>query len=112
MRDCWLSPYGEVINCQGKWDHGGTAWKIMEDKLSFDIDKISDIIDHGSLTEGLESLGWVRYTTLPDYKTGGYDDIGWVIKEGYTPTEEQKSKMFELSGYIYELNDYIINDND
>ena len=108
MRDCWLSPYGEVINCTGKWDHGGTAWRIMEEKLGLDLDEMDKLDrEHGSLTAGLESLGWVRYTTLPNYKTGGYDDIGWVIKEGYIPTEEQKIKMFELSGYIYELTNYI-----
>lgn len=102
MRDCWLSPYGEVVYCSGKWDHGETAWRIMEDKLGFDIDKISDIIMGGSLTEGLESLGWVRYTTLPNYATGGYDDIGWVIKDGFEPTEDQKNKMFDLTGKIVE----------
>ena len=103
MKDCWLSPYGEVIYCSGKWNHGADAWKIMEETLGFDIDKIDDLdIEYGSLTAALESLGWIRYTTLPNYKTGGYDDIGWVIKEGYTPTTEQKNKMFDLTGNIIE----------
>ena len=44
----------------------------------------------------------VRYTTLPNYATGGYDDIGWVIKDGFEPTEDQKRKMFELTGKIVE----------
>lgn len=100
MKDCWLSPYGEIIYCSGKWNHGKDAWRIMEEILGLDIDKIDDLdIKHGSLTAALESLGWVRYTTLPNYATGGYDDIGWVIKEGYNPTEEQKNKMFELTGW-------------
>jgi len=103
MRDCWLDPYGEVVNCTGKWDHGGTAWKIMEDKLGLDIDEMDKLDrEHGSLTAALESLGWVRYTTLPNYATGGYDDIGWVIKDGFEPTEDQKRKMFDLTGKIVE----------
>ena len=85
-RDCWLSPYGEVINCTGKWDHAGTAWKIMEEKLGLDLDEIDKLDrEHGSLTAA----------------TGGYDDIGWVIKDKFEPTEDQKRKMFDLTGFIY-----------
>ena len=103
MRDCWLSPYGEVINCTGKWDHGGTAWRIMEFKLGLGLDEIDELdMEHGSITAALESLGWVRYTTLTNYATGGYDDIGWVIKDGFEPTEDQKRKMFDLTGKIVE----------
>lgn len=103
MKDCWLSPYGKVIYCDCKWNHGKDAWRIMEENLGLDIDKIDKLDrEYGSLTAALESLGWVRYTTLPNYATGGYDDIGWVIKEGYIPTKEQQDKMFDLTGYIYE----------
>ena len=74
----------------------------MEDKLGLDIDEMDKLDrEHGSLTAGLESLGWIRYTTLPNYATGGYDSIGWVIKDGCHPTTEQKDKMFELTGYVY-----------
>ena len=102
MKDCWLSPYGEVINCTGKWDHTGAAWKIMEEKLGLDLDEIDQLDrEYGSLTAALESLGWVRYTTLPNYATGGYDDIGWVIKDKFEPTTDQKNIMFDLTGFIY-----------
>lgn len=102
MKDCWLSPEGEVIYCSGKWAHGGTAWGIMEENLGLDIDIIDDLDrTHGSLTAALESLGWIRYTTLPNYATGGYDDIGWVINDKYKPTKNQIDKMFDLTGYIY-----------
>lgn len=74
----------------------------MEDKLGLDIDEMDKLDrEHGSLTAGLESLGWIRYTTLPNYATGGYDSIGWVIRDGCRPTTEQKDKMFELTGYVY-----------
>ena len=103
MKDCWLSPQGEVVYCSGKWEHGRTAWKIMEENLGIDIDIIDDLDRTcGSLTTALESLGWIRYTTLPNYATGGYDDIGWVINDNYKPTVGQKNKMYDLTGFIFD----------
>ena len=34
MKECWLSPYGEVIYTNGKWDHASKAAEIILERYN------------------------------------------------------------------------------
>lgn len=92
MKECWLSPYGELIYTGGEWEHATKAAAILFDRYNNGKWQFIEEIwcDWKSPTEQLEELGWVRYSTVSN---------AWVVFEGYTHlTAEQKNKIFELTG--------------
>lgn len=102
MNDCWLSPYGEVVDVP-TWGHANVAAKIiLERYYAENGERFEDTQDvwcscNGeSPTDMLESMGWIRYSSTYVH--------GWCVFKGYSkePTREQKEKMFDLTGFIYE----------
>lgn len=94
--NCWLSPYGEVFEC-GCANHAHKANKIIEDVYHIDACEAILTSDMYSTTyDFLEDKGWWRFSNL-------YNDISrgeWVGRN--RPTTDQKNKMFDLTGFIYE----------
>lgn len=92
MKDCWMSPYGEVLYCSGIWNHNSDAEKILIERYGFkdalDIDdKYPDLL----ASEVLEEIyGWCRYTTCANR--------GWMWLKKLTT--DQKNKIYDLTGEI------------
>ena len=97
MRECWLSPYGEVIYTGCSWGHANTAAKIIFERYNngkFDSPQEVWLLDkYDSPTDFLEELGWVRFSTITNR---------WVILKTFKLTPSQKDKIFELTGDIFE----------
>lgn len=98
MKECWLSPYGELIYTGGEWEHANKAASIIFDR--YNNGKYQDTNDvwcesmTKTPTDILEELGWVRFSTISN---------SWVVIDGYTRlTEEQKIRIFELTGDNFE----------
>jgi len=90
INDCWVSPYGEVVYLEktGRWLHAKTAGKILNENYGYDFD-LSD--PHIYWLNLLHSRGWIRYSNCMN--------TGWIYNP-YTITEDQKQKIFELTGEI------------
>lgn len=88
MKDCWLSPYGEVIYVEeeGKWLHCKTAAKILNERYNYNYDPNDPSIEWLDI---LHSKGWVRYSH--------FFNTGWIYNP-YTITTDQKNKIYELTG--------------
>lgn len=59
LRECWLSPDGEVRGC---WpNHEGEAYDILREIGKYeDFNRRSDEMEVAYAYEYLESLGWIR----------------------------------------------------
>ena len=95
MKECWLSPYGEVIYTSGMWGHAEAAAKILFERYNDGSwEGTQDvwrevIMEYNSPTDLLQEKGWIKFSTITNE---------WIIfKE---PTTDQKNKMFDLTGYI------------
>lgn len=88
MKDCWLSPYGEIIKCSGAWNHNQDAQKILIERYGFeDIYQIYDKYPFKNATDVLmDEYGWCRYSTCANQ--------GWLYTKELTP--DQKNKIFDL----------------
>ena len=103
MRECWLSPYGEVIYTSGMWEHANTAAKILFERYNDGSWKNPGDVWYEcatswasySPTDMLQEKGWVRYSTVSNK---------WIVGEEYDihPTQDQKDKIFDLTGEIVE----------
>lgn len=90
MKDCLLSPYGEVIFCGGAWNHNTDAEKILIERYGYnDALEIYEKHEFENATDVLMGYGWVRYSTCANR--------GWCFNK-YKITTEQKNKIFELTG--------------
>jgi len=101
MKECWLSPYGEVIYTSGMWEHAETAAKILferynngswEDTQDVWCDVASSLGSNSPTDVLQDKYGWIRYSIISNKWL-----VGWEY--GIYPTEEQKNKMFELTGW-------------
>ena len=103
MKECWISPYGEVIYTSGEWEHASTAAKILFERYNDGSWKsVQDVWYYTASnwtsytpTDLLQEKGWIRYSTISNT---------WIVGEDYDiyPTTEQKDKMYELNGFIYD----------
>ncbi|MBQ3414822.1 MAG: hypothetical protein IJH39_05650 [Clostridia bacterium] len=92
MRDCWLSPYGEVIYVSA-WSHNTKAEELLIERYGFeDIYDIYDKHPFETASDVLMKYGWIRYSTCANR--------GWLME--VKPSSEQKNKMFDLTGYVYD----------
>lgn len=90
MKDCWLSPYGEVIYVSA-WSHNQKAEELLIERYGFEDEyHIYDKHPFENASDVLMKYGWIRYSTCANR--------GWLIET--KPTTEQKDKMFELTKYI------------
>ena len=98
MKDCWLDPYGKVYMCSGIWSHNRDAEKILIEQYGFEDEfEIDDKYPFDTATEVLSKVyGWVRYSTCANR--------GWCFSK--KPTQSQRDKMFDLTGYVYGKNTY------
>ena len=103
MRECWLSPYGEVIYTSGMWEHAETAAKILFERYNDGSwEDTQDVWCYTvmnwsskSPTDLLQEKGWIRHSTVSNK---------WIVGEEYGihPTQDQKDKIFDLTGEIVE----------
>ena len=93
MTDLWLSPYGEVIKCDGAggWKHAQKAGEILNKRYGCNYFLPYKQIEW---TDELEHKGWIRWTSV----TG----CGWILRPDVKPTTDQLDKIFELTGEIPE----------
>lgn len=90
MKDCWLSPYGEVIYVSA-WSHNAKAEELLIERYGFkDIYDIDDKHPFETASDILMKYGWIRYSTCANR--------GWLME--VKPTSEQKNIMFDLTGYF------------
>ena len=105
MKECWLSPYGEIIYTNGEWNHASKAAEIILKRYNDGSWKDTQDVWCGvaggwgskSPSDYLQNKGWIRYSTISN---------NWIVGRDYDiyPTQDQKDKMFELTGFIYEEN--------
>lgn len=105
MKECWLSPYGEVIYTKGQWDHASKAAEIILERYNNGSWKNTTDVwcavasgwGSDSPSDYLQNEGWIRYSTISNK---------WIVGRDYHiyPTQDQKDKMYELTGFIYEEN--------
>lgn len=93
IKECWLSPYGQVVYTNGEWLHATKAAKILFEMYNNGKWKdIEDVwVEYKTPTEQLEELGWVRYSTITNE---------WVIHTNTKLTTDQMNKMFTLTGWL------------
>lgn len=99
MKDCWLSPYGEVIYISA-WEHNTKAEQILIERYGYtDELDIDDKHPFETATCVLEKKGWMRFTTTIDRwsceHTINYEEL--FAK----PTKAQIGRMYELTGFNY-----------
>lgn len=105
MKECWISPYGEVIYTNGEWDHASKAAEILFERYNDGSwENIQDVWCYTvmnwsskSPTDLLQEKGWIRYSTISE---------SWIVGKDYDiyPTRDQKDKIYDLTGFIYEEN--------
>ena len=95
MKECWLSPYGEIIYTNGEWEHASKAAKILFERYNNGKwEYIEEVwCEWKTPTDLLEDLGWIRYSTISN---------NWVFDNSSKLTTDQKNKMFDLTGYVSE----------
>lgn len=93
MKECWLSPYGQVIYTGGEWEHASKAAKILFEMYNNGKWKYIEEVwcEWKNPSEQLEDLGWIRYSTITN---------NWVIDSNTKITTDQKNKMFDLTGWF------------
>lgn len=90
MKDCWVSPYGEVIYIEedGIWLHAKKAAEILNERYGYDL----DIYDPNyRYLDILHDKGWIRHSK--------YMNTGWIYNP-FTVTRDQKNTMFDLTGVV------------
>lgn len=104
MKECWISPYGEVIYTGGEWEHANKAAQILFERYNTDgkWKSPSDVWYEAAsrcgsytTTDMLQEKGWIRYSTISEK---------WIVGDDYDifPTTDQINKMFDLNGFVYE----------
>ena len=105
MKECWISPYGEVIYTGGEWEHASKAAQILFERYNEDrkwksvqdvwVDTASTYRSYSPTDLLQEKYGWIRYSTISEK---------WIVGDDYDifPTTDQINKMFDLNGFVYE----------
>ena len=99
MKDCWVSPYGEVVYIEenGIWLHAKTAAEILNERYNYNLNIYDPNVRYLDI---LHDKGWIRYSKYMVGYTGGCKG-GWIYNP-FTITRDQKDKVFDLTGEVIE----------
>lgn len=98
MKDCFLSPEGDVFYGHVNETHQDIADYIV--KTVYKIDIVNDDLDIHEFEKYRDSKrflvenGWIEYINRCH--------VGWWIDPNKTPTQAQIDKIYELTGEIFE----------